>query len=521
MLETWSLFILSQNYVFFIVLAEYNILYLAKTCFFLLVLAEYKEAMEKLIGRIPEKRMLETALSSTEAELIAIYGRRRVGKTFLIKSVCKDRLLFEFSGVHEASLASQLQNFSFALQAASGDALPVAVPPNWITAFYTLQKFLVGKLGSRKSVIFFDEFPWAQTQKSGFLNAFGHFWNNWAAEQDNLVVVICGSAASWMIKNIVKNRGGLHNRLTRRIRLLPFNLQETEAYLKARRINLDQYQVLQLYMAMGGIPQYLKAVEPGESVSQAIDRLYFARNGALREEFSSLYPSLFNNPENHIAIIKALATKLSGLTRTEVIEQASLSSGGTATTLLEELEESGFITAYIPFGKKTKESLYKLSDEYSLFYLKFVENSRARGEGTWLKLAKTPSWKSWSGFAFESICLKHLQQVKNALGIRDVYTEESPWRYKPAKEEQGAQIDLLFDRQDHCINICEIKFASAEFTIDKAYAALLKRKQDVFVERTKTRKTLFLTFITTYGVQKNEHYWSLVQKEVTMDALFH
>lgn len=476
--------------------------------------------MEKLIGRHEEREILNNALSSAVPELIAIYGRRRVGKTYLIRSIYGERIVFDFTGVHEAGLKNQLQNFSYALQKAMGSSVPAAVPRNWIQAFDFLEKYLEQKIKGQKSVVFFDEFPWVHTPKSGFLQAFGHFWNAWASRQLNIIIVICGSAASWMIQNIVNNKGGLHNRITRRIRLLPFNLHETERYLKRQGIKLDHYQLLQIYMAMGGIPQYLSGIIPGESAAQNIDRLFFSKDGALKQEFRNLYESLFSNAQHHIAVIKALARKGRGLTRNEIIDTCGLSSGGTTTRLLEELEESGFIAQYIPFEKDTKDSIYKLFDEYSLFYLKFIEGTKAIGKGIWLRLSTGSAFTSWAGLAFESICQKHVIQIKRALGIEGVYTEASGWRYIPRRGEQGAQVDLLIDRQDLCINICEMKFSTAEFVIDKRYATELTTKLSVFKENTKTKKTLFLTMITTYGIKRNIYYASLVQNEVTIDALF-
>jgi AAA+ ATPase superfamily predicted ATPase len=477
--------------------------------------------MEKLIGREIEQKILQEALASTQAELVAVYGRRRVGKTFLIRAVYEEQIVFELSGIHEAKLSVQLENFSLSLQRASGSQIPIAVPRNWLQAFAILQQYLSGKPRKKKAVLFFDEFPWLHSQRSGFLSAFEYFWNSWASRQADLVVVICGSAASWMIVNIVNNKGGLHNRISRQIRLLPFNLAETAAYLKSRSINLDQYQTLQLYMAMGGIPQYLKGIQAGESAAQNLDRLCFVKDGPLKTEFRNLYRSLFENPQHHEAVVRALARKKQGLTRNEIIEECGLSSGGTATNILVELEESGFIMQYIPFQKTIKDSIYKLTDEYSLFYLKFIEGSRSTGSGTWLRLSTGASYLSWSGFAFEAICQKHVVQIKKALGIEGVLTETSVWRYHPKeKEEQGGQIDLLIDRQDLCINICEMKFSTSNFIIDKRYAQELVTKMQVLRDVTKTKKTLFLTMITTYGVKHNDYYVGLVQNELSMDALF-
>jgi len=476
--------------------------------------------METLIGRQAEKKVLTDIFTSGNPELVAIYGRRRVGKTFLIRSEYGGHIIFEFSGIHSASLNTQLQNFTNAMQAATGSPVPLATPTNWLQAFHQLQGILEPTLKQKRSVIFFDEFPWAHSARSGFLEAFEHFWNSWCTKQVNLVVVICGSAAAWMIRNVVNNKGGLHNRISQKIRLLPFNLHETELYLKSKHVNLDQYQILQLYMAIGGIPQYLKNIKPGQSAAAAIDELCFTKDGFLINEFDNLYQSLFDKADHHIDVIKALAAKTSGLTRNEVIDACSLSSGGTTTKLLEELVESGFITPYVPFNKDVKESIYKLTDEYSLFHLKFMNKRIQSGSSTWQKMSAGASWKSWSGFAFENICLKHIAQIKNALGIAAVNTQESVWRYVPGKGVKGAQIDLLIDRQDNCINIGEMKFSTGEFTIDPAYAAELKNKLDVFKTKTKTRKTLFLTMITTHGVKHNVNYLGLVQQDVKMDILF-
>jgi len=476
--------------------------------------------MEPLIGRTEEKKILENALSNTGAELIAVYGRRRVGKTFLIKSVFEKQLVFEISGVHNADMKEQLENFSVALQKATGSTLKLAVPENWSSAFRALEQFLEPVVKKKKVVLFFDEFPWLDTHKSGFLKYFGHFWNTYASTHPNLKVVICGSAASWMIQKVLNNKGGLHNRVTTRLSIRPFTLTETEAYLKSRSVILDRYQMLQLYMVMGGIPQYLKEIRKGESATQTIDRVCFANHGPLRDEFDKLYGSLFDNASHHISVIKVLSTVSKGLTRNEIIDKTRLSSGGTTTNVLSELEESGFILSYIPYERTSKETVFRLSDEYSLFYLKYIGKSRASGTGTWERLSEQASWKSWSGYAFEAVCFKHIPQIKAALGIASIYTEESVWRFIPVKGQPGAQIDLLLDRRDYCINICEMKFSTNQFTITKKYSAELVQKKQVFIDKIKPKKTVFITMITTYGVAPNAYSKGIVQSELTMDALF-
>lgn len=476
--------------------------------------------MEKLIGREQEINGLKDAMKSNEPELIAVYGRRRVGKTFLIRQVYDQHLICEFSGVHHAPIGEQLENFRNVIALALNSPIPPAIPKNWPEAFKLLITFSEPLLKKQKKVIFFDEFPWLSSHKSGFLSAFEYFWNSWASKQSNLIVAICGSAASWMIQNIVNNKGGLHNRITKRMRLLPFTLYETSTYLKSKEVNLDQYQTLQVYMALGGIPHYLKGIKKGESATQIIDKLCFTKDGLLVNEFNNLYNSLFEMADRHITVVKALAAKPSGLTRKQIIEECGLISGGGTTKLLDELMESGFVGVYLPFQKNVKEAIYKLADEYSLFYLKFIEHSRAAGQGTWIKKSTSQSWKSWSGTAFESICLKHTNQIKKAVGISGIYTEESAWRFAPGKLGKGAQIDLLLDRQDVCINICEMKFSNAEFAIDKSYSTELQDKLDIFKTQTKTKKTLFLTMVTTYGTKDNMYKTGLVQNEVTMQDLF-
>ena len=363
-----------------------------------------------------------------------------------------------------------------------------------------------------------DELPWMSTHKSGFLRALGWFWNSWAVKK-NVVVVICGSAASWMIQKVVRDRGGLHNRITRRISLEAFNLAETEKFLKLKSPNIDKYQILQIYMAMGGVPHYLKEIEAGKSAVQNIDEICFSKNGLLQHEFSLLYPALFENSEEHIKIIRTLASKRKGLTRKDIILFGKLADGGNTSKVIEELVHSGFVTPYYTFGKKKRNLLYRLTDEYTLFYLKFIEKNRAQGVGTWQKLSQTQTWKSWSGYTFEGIGLKHVTQIKKALQIGGIYSEASVMDYSGTDELPGFQIDLLIDRNDHVINLCELKFHKENFILTKAYAEEVRSKVAAFKLATKTKKQIFLTFLTTFPILENKHS-SLVDQKLTMEVLF-
>ncbi len=476
--------------------------------------------MEPIIGRKEELIVLEDALKTKDAGLMAVYGRRRVGKTFLIRNFYAGRLIFELTGTYGGSLKEQLLQFSRSLQKATGSILSLTPPNSWAEAFHALEQFLDNQPRRKKLVVFLDEFPWLDSRKSGFLSAFEHFWNSWASQQTHLLFVICGSSASWMIQKIVKNKGGLHHRITQKLRLLPFTLSETEAYLKSKGSHLDRYQILQLYMALGGIPQYLNNVRKGDSVSEAIEKICFSKNGLLNREFDNLYNSLFEMAENHLKAIRALAANPKGLTRQEIIDRCSLSSGGRATTMLDELEQSGFIKSNKPYDKETKDSIYRLIDEFSLFYLKFMD--KGSDITSWARVSEGATYKIWNGMAFEAVCLKHINQIKRSLGLQGKLTKEASWRYAPPKgsKENGAQIDLLIDRDDHSINICEVKFYTGALTISKTYAGELQQKLDVFQEKVKPRKTLFLTLITTYGIKENIHSDTMVKKSLTMNALF-
>jgi len=448
--------------------------------------------------------------------MISVIGRRRVGKTFLIQSVYADKIDFEITGIQYATRTQQLRNFNIQLSKYFKDSNLLSEPRDWIEAFHFLSQLLEKKKKYGKMIVFLDELPWMATHRSSFLKGLSFFWNSWAVKQ-NIVVVICGSAASWMIKKVVHHKGGLHNRITRRIRLKPFTLLETEQFFQAKNINFERYQILHLYMAIGGVPHYLDEIEGGKSVARNINQIYFKENSVLRNEFSTIHSSLL---KLHIKIIRALAQKRKGLTRAEIIQTAKVSNGGGLTKILDELEHSGFISMYYPFGKKKKESLYRLTDEYSLFYIRFIEPNRGEGKNTWQQLSQTPIYTAWAGYAFESICLKHLLQIKKALRIDAIYSTASAFFKKGNDDEPGLQIDLLIDRNDHVINLCEMKFYAGELTISKSMAMEFRNKIANFKSLSKTRKQVFLTLITTFGIQENKHTLGLIDRSLTMEDLF-
>ncbi|MES2200181.1 MAG: ATP-binding protein [Chlamydiota bacterium] len=481
--------------------------------------------MEKIIGRKEELAVLQRLAQSERAEFVAVYGRRRVGKTFLISQFFKETgIYFEITGSKDASKKEQIINFHREFRALFKAEEKSSLPSSWSEAFDLLKQEIIKIPITQKIILFFDELPWLSTPKSGFLSALEYFWNRHASRMPNVVIIICGSAASWMIKKVINNRGGLYGRLSAEIRLQPFSLLETEEFFLDRRIELTRKQITEIYMVTGGIPKYLSCVEKAQSSTQTINSLCFTPQGPLLKEFHKLYSSLFENAYRHVKIVAALAYKREGMTQKDLFKLLDIPQGGRSSEILEELIESGFITSSQAYGKQIKERKFRLIDEYSLFYLTWIdsmkENILRGSEDYWIKTQATPSWYPWAGYAFENICLKHILKIKEALAIGGVSTIASHWQYSPLKDERGAEVDLVIDRADDCINLCEIKFCNSEYVMSKQDSEDLERKKNVFKEKTQTKKAIFTTLITPYGALENIHYRSSVHNQLTLDCFF-
>lgn len=485
--------------------------------------------MKSILGREYEKQELERLLKSGESEFIAIYGRRRVGKTFLISEFYKNKgIYFEATGQKNAKMPTQLENFADSLSETFRNGHAMVPPRTWREAFNLLKNEIKQIQTQKNFILFIDEVPWFSTRKSEFLSALEYFWNTWASRRKDIKLIVCGSASSWIIKKIVNSREGLHNRITATIRLLPFTLSESNDFLKSKGLKLDLRQVLSIYMIMGGIPYYLRHLQKGLSADQNINRMCFKKDGVLVDEFDRLYDSLFENSVFYKDIVKNLSKVRYGLNITELSQKLDKKKGGTLVRALHNLEEAGFISSYTMFGQKKKNTKYRLIDEYSCFYLHWIQGVdksilNDRKTPYWQTVSQGQRWKIWSGFTFEGICIKHTQLLKKALGISGVITRESFWSNTPAKgdeHEQGAQIDLLIDRNDKVISICEMKYHNTVFTITKKYADDLRNKINIFREKTLTKKSIFLVMVTAEGVKQNNYYRDLVDNEITLGDLF-
>ena len=472
-----------------------------------------------MVGRQEEIKTLNELLLNKQAELVAVTGRRRIGKTYLVNTIFREQIVFDMIGSQNAATETQLQNFSEQLKFYKKTKTQIAPPNNWSEAFMMLRNYLQTLPKKNKPVIFIDELPWLAGQKSGFLGAFSYFWNAWASQQ-KLVVVICGSAASWMLQKVVNDKGGLHNRITKHIHLEPFTLTETKQFLASKKVYYNHYQIIQLFLAIGGIPHYLKEIDGKLSAIQNINKLCFTKNGLLYDEFDRLYASLFAHADLHIDIVNRLATKKQGMTRNELAEKTRVKNGGGLTNVLNELVLSGFITEIFPYGKQKKDKILRLTDEYSLFYLQFMKKNRRTGKGIWQQLSQTPSYTSWAGYAFESLCIKHVEKIKQALGISGIYTTTSSFYQKGVRSQKGVQIDMLIDRTDQTINLLEIKFHNKPFAITKKYANDLQEKLWRFQEITKQKKQVNWVLISSFGLIKNEYSLDIINNDFNMDILF-
>ena len=472
-----------------------------------------------LIGREKEIAVLKACYMSDHSEFVAVYGRRRVGKTFLVKELFESIFTFYSTGILQGNREAQLRAWNREMSRSGAADFPDA--SNWMEAFENLH-LLIEKSDAKgridgKKVIFLDEIPWMATMHSDFLIGLDFFWNRWASSRKDVLLIVCGSAASWITENIVNDKGGLHNRLTRQILMEPFTLRECEQFFESRRLPMTRYQMAEAYMIFGGIPYYLNLMEPRYSLYQNVDEIYFAQGAELRGEFENLYRSLYRHSENYVRVVEALAKKGIGLTRTEIVAGSGMSDGGSLTKILEDLSINGFIREYKAYGKKKRDSLYQLTDFFSLFAIRFRDKQATYANDFWLRYSSTTAHATWSGIGYEKLCLLHLPQIRRKLGIEGVLTSAYSWRGD--YEGAGAQVDLVIDRNDAVINLCEIKFSSGLVQIDKRSDASMRNKRAAFISTTHTHKAVQTTMITTFGLKRN-NYSAEIVSEVVLDDLF-
>ncbi len=470
-----------------------------------------------LIGRENEQCLLRQARQADRSRFVAVYGRRRVGKTFLIRETFNYTFTFQHSGLAKGNFRAQLDAFADSLIEAG--AYNVTAPQNWMDAFRQL-KALIRASEEERKVIFLDELSWMDTPRSDLLMALENFWNGFASARKDILLIICTSATSWILKTVIHDKGGLHNRVTDKISLQPFNLYECEKYLESKGIQMDHYDILEGYMVMGGVPYYWDFVQANKSMAQNIDAIFFGEDALLKGEFNYLYASIFRNPKDYIRIITALGKKKAGMTRGEIARETGLAANGNMSQKLEELESCGFIRRYHEFGKKNMGAIIQLIDNYTLFYFKFLENPPTDSK-FWEKSIDSPGRRAWTGIAFERVCLQHSEQIRKKLGITGVLTDECSWQCTSDADKGifGSQVDLVINRNDHVVNLCEMKYSLSDYAITKEYDQKLREKVSDFKTATKTRCSIHLTMVVTYGLKRNI-YSPHVQSVVNAEDLF-
>ena len=474
-----------------------------------------------MIGRKKEIKELNDLYNSGKAQFVAIYGRRRIGKTYLVDETFKGRITFRHAGLSPADenkkgmLKAQLEHFYYSLLIQG--MKKCKKPESWLEAFYMLECFLEEKEDGSRQLVFLDELPWLDTPRSGFITAFEAFWNSWGCHRDNLMVVVCGSANSWILDNLINNHGGLYNRVTYEIKLAPFTLHECEEFYAYNNIKLSRYDITQSYMILGGIPYYMGYFQSGMSLAQNIDQLFFVKNGKLREEYHRLFASIFSNPELMKKIVQVLYTRNAGYTRSEILKKIGVKDGGTLSQSLNALIASDFVIKYIPFGKRNKEH-YKLVDPFCMFYLHFVDKKKKLDENFWQQNIISQQVVSWRGFAFENVCFNHVLQIKKKLGISGVIATHSAWS-KRSDDTDGTQIDLLISRNDNVVNMCEIKYYGDEFVVNKEYYKVLLHRQELLAKELSPKNSIHNTLITTFGLVYNE-YSGIFSNVITLEDLF-
>lgn len=471
----------------------------------------------ELLGRKKEIAIFDDAMRSSKSEMIALIGRRRVGKTFLIRKYFADSIMFEFVGIYKGTLVEHTDRFNKACKQYFKNPESVSASSNWFQIFDELEMQISKLRTKKKKVIFLDELPWMAGSSSAFIKAISHFWNAWASRREDIILVVTGSATAWMHKKIFNNKGGLYNRTTRAIDLQPFSLQETEQFLRSKNVNLNRSAITDIYMCLGGIPYYLELIMPGESTAQIINRLFFESTAALKNEFDELFNSLFEDLETYKNCIAMLAQYNYGLTRTELLQKLNRDSGGNFTAMLHNLELSKFIIAQPQMGNKNKEKKYKLSDNFCLFYLKFVSQ---KPQGTWQNIYESNAWQSWSGLAFENICMQHKYQILKKLKLDGIRTNIQSWYHKGNDDMRGAQVDMLIDRADKIINLCEIKYYNQQVIVNADFEKEIRNRIASFGYFTKTRKSLFFCLISPFGASNNMLASNLIQNEVVLEDLF-
>ena len=493
-----------------------------------------------MIGRKKEIKLLNEICDLEESSLVAIYGRRRIGKTYLVNHMFKkyrqDCLFFEFTGAYDGDKRGQIDNFIdqvyewFYVE-------PSFEIKSWSDAFRFLKRTIDKEIKKRDSnekvIVFLDEVPWIdRSNKGGFLSALGYFWNTWCEPRENVVLILCGSNSSWIRDKILKNaRGSLYQRVTHQISMYPFDLKETKAYLLEQKgFMIDNKTVTDIYMIFGGVAKYLSFLNPNESSAENIDRVFFSIHGSMYREYDELFSSLFADKSDYYkSVIELLCTRRSGFSLSDISKAFNEKLGGKLRLAIAELEECGFIKGLSKYGNSVRGVNYMIVDPYILFHHKWIKGFSRNDIATlpnnyWLHKSSSQSYAVWSGYAFEIVVMVNIRLYLNAIGRLGFFSGVYHWQHMAKSEdEQGAQIDMVVNYGNNIFDILECKYYNSEYVISKEYAKNIKNKLSMFKKYglySKQKSELRLVFLTSYGVKMNAEAHSLNISRVCLDDLF-
>ncbi len=472
----------------------------------------------KIISRKEEKKDLEYCERSKKSELICVYGRRRVGKTFLVEQTFRD-FAFRAVGLEKGTTKQQLKSFGQRLIEYGDDIKQT--PENWFEAFSRLDKILSGESIRRslngKKIVFLDEFPWFATKKSDFLVAFEDYWNRRGTQDGDLLFIICGSATSWIIKNVIKNTGNMFQRVTKKICVEPFTLAETELFFKDREFDWSREQIAECQMIFGGLPFFFDLMNTSQSLVKNINRLLFDKDALFGDETKKLLDATLSESPIYEKILSKLAFARYGIKKSELqVEIAA--PNGTYGRAVQDLVDCGYVIEYKKKYEEYNPLYIQLVDPFLLFHYHYLSKEK-RIDSYEDLIGNIGRYDNWRGTAFEILCLNNTASIKSALGIRGVKTECYPWYNSTDKKNERVQIDMVIERADKITNLCEIKYTNKPFVIDASYEQELIKKRDIFKEKTGTSQALKVIIISAAGVS-GTRYTSYISDIITLDDIF-
>lgn len=415
------------------------------------------QKMKRFVGRELELKKLRAIGEADEPSIVVVYGRRRVGKTELLEQAFRHRNILKFEGIEGLSEKDQYANAMRQLAKYVGEDLLTKVQiTSWSEFFDLVARYT--KEGTW--TIYLEELQWLANYESKLLSELKYAWDNQFRRNPKLLLILCGSAPSFMLEKVVHSKA-LYNRSQHEIHLQELSISETKLFLK----NRSDREIFNAYLSVGGIPEYLKWVDKESSVFQGLCTHAFTSGSFFSREFEKIFTSSLANNKHYREIIETLS-RCKFLSREELAEKLKLTSGGTLSILLTDLEKCGFISKYCPYNLSNSSNVirYAIADNYLHFYFNFIRPIQSKIEnGDYNEVPqsaiKMDSYAKWLGFAFERWCRKYSRVIAKILGFSGVqYRSGAYFSRATNKKDPGYQIDLVFDRADKVYTICEMKY---------------------------------------------------------------